>query len=681
MYRWATVFRSLGDTIHLLQDAAQPQHTRNDYHGPGAGSQEGAFEGYINARVLQGVDTDDDGAAGEYVRGFFKDRVELPQISLGAYPNVMFSTPLRFFTTRPAGSATFDPTGRMGLADYSNRGFFTGGTLPMASTGYQAPPTNKQVFNHVNLPCGGLLHGDSRLAVVLCGHYFYVVPDNAVPGYDDNLASGYSSIDAPLMADGIFLTGNDSRPVSVGYGLGPEELDLTADLAIPRAIGYSAGLIDYFFRGSLEVSAPSGGIYAIVNHGTPHDVDQGVPHLISDETKVFGFTKVHVKVKNTTHDLIDPGLGTVVQGTGGGASQMVAVATYHRNACYRPDLSGEQMTDQSGMSLFPSNCQPYSVASAETTVRTIAPEISVSKSVPVTVGMIDHTALEQEFDFTDDPIPVNATDVFIQVAYRGNLGSETDGIAVGNVDVSEPTYESVLAMTDIPLQYQEDGSTWSWSPWTASPWAAYTSPLGHSSQHSVPDPVQDLAIDHIEICDGPWQIYLSSESEQLPEDHIVRIAALRDDQSHVIKSQVSFKGKFEGPSGVSPYTRSRGDVNQAMDELGNGFQLTYKSWLRGIAGTGLVANIPTCVDPYPLSDCPDYPSPEPSMSQLPPILAEDQALDSEAIGVVKLPGESAGTITADYGTYSVQKQTLHMFPKTTSFHMRDGDKYTGAKGY
>jgi len=31
---WATTFRALGDVVHLIQDMAQPQHTRNDPHSP-----------------------------------------------------------------------------------------------------------------------------------------------------------------------------------------------------------------------------------------------------------------------------------------------------------------------------------------------------------------------------------------------------------------------------------------------------------------------------------------------------------------------------------------------------------------------------------------------------------------------------------------------------------------------
>ncbi len=55
---WATVFRSLGGAVHLLQDMAQPQHTRNDAHaGLGCvgstclGGHRSYFESYVEARV------------------------------------------------------------------------------------------------------------------------------------------------------------------------------------------------------------------------------------------------------------------------------------------------------------------------------------------------------------------------------------------------------------------------------------------------------------------------------------------------------------------------------------------------------------------------------------------------------------------------------------------------------
>lgn len=55
---WATLFRALGDIVHLIQDMGQPQHTRNDQHAgkfpeflTGHAS---VYEKYIDCRVKGG---------------------------------------------------------------------------------------------------------------------------------------------------------------------------------------------------------------------------------------------------------------------------------------------------------------------------------------------------------------------------------------------------------------------------------------------------------------------------------------------------------------------------------------------------------------------------------------------------------------------------------------------------
>ncbi len=45
---WATTFRALGDVLHLNQDMAQPQHTRNESHGTSHASD---YERYIDGRA------------------------------------------------------------------------------------------------------------------------------------------------------------------------------------------------------------------------------------------------------------------------------------------------------------------------------------------------------------------------------------------------------------------------------------------------------------------------------------------------------------------------------------------------------------------------------------------------------------------------------------------------------
>jgi hypothetical protein len=59
---WATMFRAVGDVVHIVQDMAQPQHTRNDPHGglgciPGSsaclGGHASYIESYLKARTLE----------------------------------------------------------------------------------------------------------------------------------------------------------------------------------------------------------------------------------------------------------------------------------------------------------------------------------------------------------------------------------------------------------------------------------------------------------------------------------------------------------------------------------------------------------------------------------------------------------------------------------------------------
>src|SRR6185437_8575395 len=57
---WATAFRALGDVLHLNQDMAQPQHTRNEPHSGKLcplvklclSGHTSVYEKYINGRAL-----------------------------------------------------------------------------------------------------------------------------------------------------------------------------------------------------------------------------------------------------------------------------------------------------------------------------------------------------------------------------------------------------------------------------------------------------------------------------------------------------------------------------------------------------------------------------------------------------------------------------------------------------
>ena len=105
---WATTFRALGDVVHLVQDMGQPQHTRNDAHSgaPGFGHKS-IFEEYIDMRATGAESYNIDGT-----------KVTPLQLTYDGYTLPTFTKYSDFWSTRNGVS------GR-GLADYSNRGFFT----------------------------------------------------------------------------------------------------------------------------------------------------------------------------------------------------------------------------------------------------------------------------------------------------------------------------------------------------------------------------------------------------------------------------------------------------------------------------------------------------------------------------------------------------------------------------
>lgn len=231
----AAMFRTLGQVIHLIQDAAQPQHTRNDAHGPGwlcaGGDQE--YEEFVGGKVLEGPDP----------------------LALQGYPVVRFESeanlPRSFWTT---------PDGR-GLADYSNRGFVSAKTnfeRRHCPDGYAEPvPEDEHVIGEGEEICEDLgvdpIRGPDGLSLP-CRMAF--VRNTVVDRYDpeqtarNEFAAATSIVDADVAA--LAGSGDATCPLSRLYAVNPITFEHAQRLLIPRAVGYSAGLLDYFFRGELR---------------------------------------------------------------------------------------------------------------------------------------------------------------------------------------------------------------------------------------------------------------------------------------------------------------------------------------------------------------------------------------------------------------------------------------------
>jgi len=395
---WATTFRSLGDVLHLNQDMAQPQHTRNESHGS---RHAGVYEKYIDARAK--------GDTAFKIDGHVVSPATMPPLVYTGYATPRFNHYSKYWST---GQGTASSNLGKGLADYSNRGFFT----PAANIDDSAYPLPSHDFakyvSSAIITSGGLKEA----------YLTAPVPDMYLGQPSAPIRMTRSSV----WDDGLVAL--DGAPAGATYSLDQSTYDDRAALLLPRAVSYSAGLLDYFFNGRLTIGLPDAGAYAVADHSTGE-----------------GFTKIRLKLTNSTPALLEGGTQfpqNMINGT------IVAVVKFHYNKCYKSDLSGEYGAPDVAYG----TCRDRAASQADLLdFDDSAESIVVSATKPLSLGA--GATVPLDFDFSRSPIPLNATDVYLQVAYRGPLGpdaqsAEQDVVVVGTKDISEPTYFSYFNASD-----------------------------------------------------------------------------------------------------------------------------------------------------------------------------------------------------------------------------------------
>jgi hypothetical protein len=409
----ALMFQALGHALHLIEDMAQPQHTRNDSHG-----------GYIIF-----------GETSLYETYTEQDDI-LPFLPFSGYAPVTLPNARDYWYT--AGQ-------NQGMADYSNRGFVTAGTN-FGSNRYAEPQrlldngsviitqkTIEELFQEVNFPVPKQITNDKHAVMEFVQN---TVTDYYRPELTTvNERAATTSLFAADLEGYNYCDANANDPTQDPeyqkcnlYTLNRFNFNAVHQLLIPRAVGYGAGLVNHFFRGKLKISLPDEGLYSIVDHAQVNEIDQG-------------FTTVKLKLKNIT-----PDINGIPQTMSDG--KLVLVAKYHRNDCYEPDLTGEY-TDwdykfQYGLwqrvPIRSNGCDNSQSPSEEFI------SVSMEQSLPSDLAP-QADPLTFIFDFSQQPIPINATDLFLQVVYQGQLG-EDNAVVVANKDIAEPTYFSFINSTD-----------------------------------------------------------------------------------------------------------------------------------------------------------------------------------------------------------------------------------------
>jgi len=394
---FAETFRGLGQQMHLVQDMAVPAHTRNDAHPLDALVGTNSHGHYLETWTKNSIRNLDE----------LKSFATISTVD-SSIPHLVFSAPTdtsvnvadlapitNLFDTNQYDGTNPSTTNTIGLAEYTNANYFSDDTISMpgiwTSTDHSFPYPNASSTNLQDYIYSGAVPTTvtAEDGVADQGFWIQKTGDEPIvhfvkPGYLTTPL--YSTLGGGSVYERTFFLDDECHK---DY----------AEKLLPRAVGYSAGLLNYFFRGILEISAPDQFVYAMADGSmTPHQ-----------------FTTVKAKVRNTTPN----------ENIGAGTIQ--AVARYKKRTDYQPDLS----TD------------PPTPASREA-------DFSNSVSAPVSITSLDTvTPTEFSFDFSSSPIPAGITDLYLQVIFKGTLGNETDtAVAVGMKDINEPMHIVVWNSTD-----------------------------------------------------------------------------------------------------------------------------------------------------------------------------------------------------------------------------------------
>jgi hypothetical protein len=272
------MFKTLGHVIHHIQDIGQPQHVRNDSHCSVAvvcGTLELAtgfdilepseYENYstqsLSVSKIAQLYANSIYASGH--RAFFQTSLLSP---FGIH------TP-RDFWLGSHGMATF--TGNNFLSVDTN--YFDSVSAPLTSI-FQIDPDPEPDHPQPNASTAVPLFQRSFAGPQVTGNMYFFrnsIPD-AFTGqtYEVNEFSTFSVFDDELVKNGY-----DPLFVQNRY-----TFEAAYPVLVPRIVAFSAGLLDYFFRGRISVQVIDSLNYRLVNN-SPETMTNGTVHLVIQDAQ------------------------------------------------------------------------------------------------------------------------------------------------------------------------------------------------------------------------------------------------------------------------------------------------------------------------------------------------------------------------------------------------------------
>jgi hypothetical protein len=389
---FAELFKTLGNQVHLIQDMAVPDHVRNDSHVLNS-----ILFGWLKMknnsfRCIEGWADHNIGKLEEIASG--EPKTPLIDLSVSADPR--YPVPIAWLSDTKQYKNNQTPLEGLnqGLAEYTNANFFSEDTI--FTEDYQKdhihwfPHPSKIETNVMSLNMPHEVTAED-------GRKDWIKPVNKKSGGED--------LDNLVFA-GYYENQVDKETYDYRFTFFLSDIchEEYAKKLVPRAVGYSAVLLDYFFRGEIEVSLP------LSNPGIDPPQKEGIYSLCTDPA--IGFDKLSLMVRNITASNEEMKNGKI--------TLVISYRTCNRDPFVpNPPLPSEERKF-----------------------------ISVDYQGEVTIPR--DTPLRINFNLSGHPLPFDAVDVTLTVVFKGDLGAEqNDAVAIGFKDIGEPTPVDLFNSSDI----------------------------------------------------------------------------------------------------------------------------------------------------------------------------------------------------------------------------------------
>jgi hypothetical protein len=212
-----------------------PAHVRNDIHIV-----------YHYEKWLENIQRSNDPEIRKKFVEFMKDPISFDSSLLESSFNEWTDIPIvkaidadKYIGSNPSvtASATAERRALVGLAEYTNANFFSEDTI--VSSAFPYPKLNRAVLGKRYIP-------DPRDANEIVAREYYEKTNDGDTGY---------RLAAVSFLEGFKEEYTPEYGEAAVHSLDDAVYEDYARKLLPRAIGYSSGLLKYFFRGSLQVTA------------------------------------------------------------------------------------------------------------------------------------------------------------------------------------------------------------------------------------------------------------------------------------------------------------------------------------------------------------------------------------------------------------------------------------------